>query len=285
MGIENKRIIIRGNGLPVVILPGLGLSSHMVDEIISKKFQNKAGYKTITLNIPGQGGLEPLEYKNDRNARGLAHYFIALLDEYSIDEFALVGTSLGGCAAIQISAQYPKRVKALVLQGVPYYGKNMHAVPRKLFFSLYEIARLANKNTNIPIEKIIEWSVNTIAKVYTRHQKGILNSNDLWDQFKMLTQLSKESIHWESYLDYIYFTLKQDLTSVAASIPKEIKTLLIDGRDPVPSLVNTSLALAQIIPGAEKPLLKKGHGHLLPWLRPDIFVNESCEFFVRCNYI
>lgn len=281
---EDNRIIIRGEGLPVVMIPGLGVSSHMADEIIAKKFQNIAGYKIITLNIPGQGGLEPLKNKNDRNAKGLAHYFISLLNEYNIEKFALVGISLGGCAAIQIAAEYRGRVKALVLQGVPYTNKNMHVLPRKLFFSLYGVASIISRNTNLPVEEITEWIVNNIGKTYTRHKAGISNSNDLWNQLEGLGQPSLEGIDWDSYIDYIHFILNQDLTIIAASISKEIKTLLIDGMKPEHPLVNTSLMLAQIIPGAGEPVLVKGCGHLLPWLWPDVFINEVYKFFVKCDY-
>lgn len=280
---KDNRIIIRGNGLPIVILPGLSISSYVADEIIAKEFQNIAEYKIITLNIPGQGGLEPIENKNNRNATGLASHLIAVLDEYGIEKFALVGISLGGCPAIKIAAQYPERIEALVLQGVPYRGKNMNVLQRKLFFSLYDTARLIGGNTNIPIEKTTEWLVNNIEKVYTKYRVRIHNNN-LGNQFQGLNQLNKESIHWESYIDYIHFILKQDLTSIAASIPKGIKTLLIDGANPEQPLVNTSLELAKIIPGAGKPVLIENYGHLLPWIKPDIFVNEVCEFFVACDY-
>lgn len=280
---KDNRIIIRGNGLPIVIFPGLSISSYIADEIIAKEFQNIAEYKIITLNIPGQGGLEPIENKNNRNATGLASHLISVLDEYGIEKFALVGISLGGCPAIKIAAQYPERIEVLVLQGVPYRGKNMNVLQRKLFFSLYDTARLIGGNTNISIEKTTEWLVNNIEKVYIKYRVHIHNNN-LGNQFQGLNQLNKESIHWESYIDYIHFILKQDLTSIAASIPKDIKTLLIDGANPEQHLVNTSLELAKIIPGAGEPVLIENYGHLLPWIKPDIFVNEVCEFLVKCDY-
>lgn len=280
---KDNRIIIRGKGLPVVILPGLGVSSYVADKIIAKEFQNRTGYKIVTLNIPGQGGLEPLKRKDDRNAEGLAYYFISVLDEYNIKEFALVGISLGGCAAIQIAAEYSHRVKILALQGVPYTNKNVHTISRELFFSLYNIAQFINRNTNIPVEKSIERAVN-IGKIYTKYKTGVSGRNDFWKKIEGSDQLNQEGIFWESYIDYIHFILKQDLTTVAASIPREIRTLLIDGMNAEYSLVDTSIELAQIIPGAKDPVLVEGCGHLLPWLWPEIFIDEIYKFFVKYNY-
>lgn len=279
---EDKQGIVRGEGLPVVILPGISVSAHATDEIVSKLLKE---YKTITLNIPGQGGADPVDKKH-RNASGLADYFIDLLDGLGIEDFALVGISLGGTCAIEMASKYPKRVRALVLQETPYKGRELPAAQRITFFGLYSIASVLNKTrAKVLIAKTTEWCMENIGKAYIRYKGGVSDRNEMWKNFDALSQAHRNVLDRESYLDYIYFILKQDLTAKAHSIAKEIKVLLIDGENSESSLVKTSDQLAKLIPGAENPILIPGQGHLLPWLRPDIFVEEIKHFFLRCNYV
>ena len=73
----------------------------------------EAGFRTIRFDNRGIGGSDapPGPYTTEQ----LAADTIALADELGLDEFHLVGNSLGGMIAQQIAIGHPARVRSLVL--------------------------------------------------------------------------------------------------------------------------------------------------------------------------
>ncbi|MEH6446768.1 MAG: alpha/beta hydrolase [Oceanospirillaceae bacterium] len=84
-------------------------------ESLSKHFE------VIAMDLPGYGG------KTDKTGLdsvvGFATYILEELDKLGIDNFHLVGHSMGGMIAQQIALQSPTRVKRLVLYGTGPIGE------------------------------------------------------------------------------------------------------------------------------------------------------------------
>ena len=74
-----------------------------------------AGFRAVTLDLPGHGESDPVE---DTSTPRLASLVVALLDELDLERAALVGFSFGGGVALQAALDAPRRVARLVVGGV-----------------------------------------------------------------------------------------------------------------------------------------------------------------------
>jgi len=85
-----------------------------------KMFENQVAvlkdqYRLLLWDMPEHG--KSFELKKEFSFAIAAKSFVELLDELGIESVALVGTSLGGYVSQFIAANYPERVKALLVSG------------------------------------------------------------------------------------------------------------------------------------------------------------------------
>jgi len=105
------RYQVQGSGPPVLLLHSHFFNMRMWDAWV-KELSND--YTLIRFDLPGHGltGPDPsADYGMERSVELVAGF----LDHLEIDAADLVGSSLGGNFAFNFAAQYPKRVKKLVL--------------------------------------------------------------------------------------------------------------------------------------------------------------------------
>jgi 3-oxoadipate enol-lactonase len=75
-----------------------------------------AGYRAITCDLPGHGAAErPARTGTVCTTAELAASLLGVMDEAGIDQGVLVGFSLGGGVALQVTLDRPARVSALAL--------------------------------------------------------------------------------------------------------------------------------------------------------------------------
>jgi 3-oxoadipate enol-lactonase len=100
----------QGHGAPVLLIMGLGYSSHMWYRI---RPALAARYHTIALDNRGVGrsDLPPGPYPIGLMASDAA----AVLDAAEIESAHVFGISMGGMIAQEFALQYPKRVRSLIL--------------------------------------------------------------------------------------------------------------------------------------------------------------------------
>ncbi|WP_299700784.1 alpha/beta hydrolase [uncultured Pontibacter sp.] len=98
-----------GIGQPILFIHGG--HSNSCEGLATKGFDLKK-YQLIIPSRPGYGNTLLDDHKTPRKAADL---LIALIDEISIDEIVVYGISAGGLTAIELAANYPERVKKLVL--------------------------------------------------------------------------------------------------------------------------------------------------------------------------
>jgi pimeloyl-ACP methyl ester carboxylesterase len=120
----------------VVLLHGFGSSLHTWDEwarVLDKS------YRVVRLDIAGFGlsdAPKDLDFSDQADVRRLAQF----LDELGIDQFVLVGHSMGGRIAWNFASTYPNRVTRLVLMapdGFPLPGQSIGQRP-------YDVGKLAD---------------------------------------------------------------------------------------------------------------------------------------------
>src|ERR1700694_4207052 len=112
-----------GRGTPVLFIHGLGSSSYM-EWRFNLEFA-AARHRVYAPDLPGFGRTEK------PRARYGIPYFTRFIDRYMEDRglrsAAVVGASLGGRIALELTLMYPKRVRKLVLVNALGLGRpNMH---------------------------------------------------------------------------------------------------------------------------------------------------------------
>lgn len=109
----NLHYTISGTGEPLVFLHGAYINSEIW------QYQNayfKKNYQVITLDMRGHGKSDSSEL-DEYSVATFGEDLIELLDKLGIERFTICGLSLGAMVAQYVAAQYPQRVRSLVLVG------------------------------------------------------------------------------------------------------------------------------------------------------------------------
>ena len=105
---------IYGDGAPLLLLHGLGDSSHDWDLILPALLQ--AGFRVYALDLPGHGGSAWLAQAADYTAQNFSASLEAWIAGLELAEHLyLVGHSLGGYLALDYTIRHPAAVRSLAL--------------------------------------------------------------------------------------------------------------------------------------------------------------------------
>lgn len=110
---DRKRVYynIKGEGQPLLLLPGNTASSRMFSSVLKMYVRH---YKVILIDFPGHGRSERLpEFETDfwwYNSQAC----YALLEELKLDKIAVIGTSGGAIVGLNLALEYPERVSFLI---------------------------------------------------------------------------------------------------------------------------------------------------------------------------
>lgn len=120
------RYRIAGEGTPVVLVHGLGLSGELWNRVVDAF---GPGYRLVLVTLRGAPGTRELEQK-ELSLEQWASDLGGLLDELGLDRPVLVGHSLGASIAVKLALVRPHHVRALVLVGADANLTNL--APRML---------------------------------------------------------------------------------------------------------------------------------------------------------
>jgi pimeloyl-ACP methyl ester carboxylesterase len=111
-----------GQGPDIVMLPtSSGLTFNFGADLLSRHFR-------VTMIEPPGWGDSPLDQKSPEIPQ-LAHTTAAAITAMGIDRFNLTGGSMGGIHALWLTAHYPDRVNAVILDGSMGFRKDNWATP------------------------------------------------------------------------------------------------------------------------------------------------------------
>jgi len=100
-----------GKGTPIVLIHGTASSLHTWDDWTKELSKN---YRIIRMDLPAFG-LTGANENGDYSIENYTKFLHKFLSKVNVDTFYLVGNSLGGNIAWDFAAEYPKKVKKLVL--------------------------------------------------------------------------------------------------------------------------------------------------------------------------
>jgi pimeloyl-ACP methyl ester carboxylesterase len=132
----------QGKGTPVVLIHGIGRS---LEDWTEQFDLLPSTYRLISVDMAGYGESEPL--REPYSLPTLARFVEDFLDAIGVAEPAhVVGNSLGGAVAMQLSVQAPQRVRTLVLVNSAGFGREVTVVLRIL--AIRPLARLLLRRPN-----------------------------------------------------------------------------------------------------------------------------------------
>jgi pimeloyl-ACP methyl ester carboxylesterase len=94
----------RGDGPPLVLLPGIGLSRSTWAPVIPALAEQ---FDVIAFDLPGVGDSPPLPPGVEPEPAALARAVAAALDEWGIERPHVAGNSLGGWVALELAEIWP----------------------------------------------------------------------------------------------------------------------------------------------------------------------------------
>lgn len=109
-GIINYEII--GEGTPVLIIHGWGISSHTMKGAFEPIFNRLEGYKRYYIDLPGMGDSEHGDVKNSDDILEILHGFAV---DVIKDSFIIVGQSYAGLLSRGFVYKYPELIRKIIL--------------------------------------------------------------------------------------------------------------------------------------------------------------------------
>ena len=124
IGRQHIRVAVRpGKAPPLLLCNGLGANL----ELLAPLQRALDGMETIAFDVPGTGGSPPSP--EPMRLKGLAQLVAMLVARLGYRQIDVLGVSWGGLLAQQLAAQYPERVRRLVLVST---GPGATSVPGNL---------------------------------------------------------------------------------------------------------------------------------------------------------
>ncbi|MDQ3863467.1 MAG: alpha/beta hydrolase [Actinomycetota bacterium] len=226
----------------------------------------------LAFDWPGYGGSDTPNLRYD-----LAYYariLERLMDYLEIQRVALVGTSMGGGAALSFALRSPQRIEKLVLvssyglgRDVPY-GRLGYCLAHAPLVAqmLYEILRRSRRSLRWGLRRIV-YDPRVVSDELVEEARSLLNQPASGRAFH---SFRKSEVGWG--------TLNTDLSDLLGELAAP--TLLIHGDCDRVVPVAWSQRAHERIPGSELCVLR-GCGHWPPRERPDEFNRAVANFLAR----
>lgn len=224
----------------------------------------KSKYRCIVPELwsHGQSDAAP---SSMRTLKDYAQHVLALLDHLGIEEFSIVGLSVGGMWGTELVELAPSRVKTLVLMDT-FVGLEPEVAHAKYFSMLDTIAQ--TKMVPPPI-------VEAVVPLFFANQAE-QNSPELVKGFtEFLSQLNGEHAEQVAHIGRIVFGRRDMIESIEKFA---LPVLVAVGQEDKPRPVLESYLMHDCIAGSELAVIPNA-GHISSLEQPD-FVNEMLASFL-----
>lgn len=252
--------IDEGNG-PVLLMGHSYLwDSHMWSEQVKVLSKN---YRCIAPDLWGHGQ-SGLAGEENYTLSDLADDYLAFMEKLGIDEFTLIGLSVGGMWATEIALKKPESVKALILMDT-YVG----AEPEKTKALYFTMLHMVEATGSIP-----DQMVNDLVPMFLS-PATIEKQSHIADQFKAgLKAFTAEQIPTVVKLGRSIFGRRDLLTELnKLSLP----TLIIVGEDDRPRPVDEAKQMADLIKEASLTIIPAA-GHVPAKEQPEAVNRAIIDF-------
>ncbi len=245
-----------GNGIPIVFIHGG--HSNCRETLCHKGFDLKK-FQLITPSRPGYGKT-PLN--DNRTPRKSADLIAELLSVLSLSKVTVYGISAGGLTAIELAANYPNKVNALILAS---------AISKKWLDENGKIYKTAQLLFHPKIEKFTWGMVRFFSRIFPKMMAG-----SFYSQFSMhpAHQLTREAIReLISALRY-YNSGYGFLNDIDQDVPKDVvakvkcPTLIIHSENDTSVSIAHARHAHEMIPHSKFEILRNTWGHLF-WIGKD----------------
>jgi len=107
----------QGKGHPVLLIHGNSASG----EVFKKQFQSKLGkeYRLIAPDLPAHGNSDIAASTDTYSFPGYARVIVELINKLGLKNVAVVGWSLGGHIALELSQMIPDKLSGILITGTP----------------------------------------------------------------------------------------------------------------------------------------------------------------------
>lgn len=253
IGAEGRRIHYRDQGNPdgpvLVMVHGFSASLHTWEPWVRELDPT---YRILTLDLPGHGLTRgfPLE---EIDVEGFMAAVRAVTARAGVDEFTLIGSSMGGYTAWNYALTYPGDLDGLVLVGASGWpASREEASEQPLIFKLLEN----------PLARTLLRDLDMTSMIRDGLEDSFVDTSLVTEEMvQRYATLARAPGHREALLHII--TDQED--RVVATPEKleriEVPTLVLHGREDRLVPVSGGKAFAQAIPGAELTVYE-AVGHL-----------------------
>jgi pimeloyl-ACP methyl ester carboxylesterase len=118
IGDEPVEVVRLGRGDPIVVIPGLAGGWKLLWPLVRRLARH---FEVITFGLRGDEGSWDGTTAAARRVRQIGEYaqdIVCLFDQLELEAPAVFGISFGGAVALELAAEYPDRLGALMLHGV-----------------------------------------------------------------------------------------------------------------------------------------------------------------------
>ena len=156
---------IKGNGTPVVLIPGMGTDISFWEPLVPLL----PGYKLIMIDNRGAG---KTKYSGKFTVNDMTDDVTGLMDHLSIFKAHIVGWSMGGCMAAEFSLRHPERVISLTLIS-PYMRR-----PSRSSFAMAAAMRAVREGADLEVlSMIVQVMCLPESAFLKKEEKGIRGSS------------------------------------------------------------------------------------------------------------
>lgn len=256
----------RGAGQPLVMLHGFSGSSESWSDLVPTL---SSQIDVVAIDLLGHGKTEipqsPDRYAIDHAAEDI----ITITDQLGLEQFWLLGYSMGGRLALYLALHYPEKIKALVLES---------ASPG-----------IASKGER---RQRVEWDYDLAGSI---EQEGIRSFVDRWEGLPLFAsqaavpEYRRLSLR-EQRLQNSALGLANSLRGMGTGSQPSLWPLLPDLKLPTLLLggeldekyIRTNQEMARLMPDAELVVVQNA-GHNVHFERPELFAAAVSNFLLQAT--